>query len=167
MNIIHNKGDRGSALIISLVILSAVTFLAIMSMQNSSIQLKMVANSQHSQLAFNNVLSELEYQYTASQEGGDIEDTLGEAARNSYIDQVSGELVFEPVTVEAVTSGGKNIDVEILASRQRNLNAELNGNITAGYFSKIKFEITASENINNIFTSDQTMGITRNLVPRS
>ena len=56
--------QRGSALIVSLVILTAITFLALISIQSSSVQLKMVNNSQKSEAVFQSALSELEAQFS-------------------------------------------------------------------------------------------------------
>lgn len=164
---IRKVQQRGSALIVSLIMLSAVTFLAIVSMEGSSVQLKMIANTQQSERVFQNVLSELEGQYSASKEGGSLEDTLGEATRNSSIDPETGEVSYKAVTASTVTSSGNNLSVQVVASGRRNLNGQLNGSTSAGNFGQIKFEIIANESINDIFTSSQTFGITRNLVPKS
>ena len=95
----HNKArptDRqtGSALVVSLIMLSAVTFLAIISMESSSVQLKMVSNSQKSEQVFQAALSELEAQFSESNEYGDAEDTLYEAMTSFTIDEDGNFLSF-------------------------------------------------------------------------
>lgn len=51
--------QRGSALIISLVILTAITLGAIVAMQRSTLQVRMVGNMQHQQKVFNAAYSNL------------------------------------------------------------------------------------------------------------
>src|SRR5690554_6638031 len=53
------SSQRGSALIISLVILTAITIGAVVAMQRSTLQVRMVGNMQHQQNVFNATLSDL------------------------------------------------------------------------------------------------------------
>src|SRR5690554_826353 len=53
------SSQRGSALIISLVILTAITIGAVVAMQRSTLQVRMVGNMQHQQNVFNAAYSDL------------------------------------------------------------------------------------------------------------
>lgn len=54
-----NAQQRGSSLIISLVILTAITIGAVVAMQRSTLQVRMVGNMQHQQNIFNAAQSDL------------------------------------------------------------------------------------------------------------
>lgn len=51
--------QRGSSLVFSLVILTAITLGAIVAMQRSTLQLRMIGNMQHQQAIFNDTMSDL------------------------------------------------------------------------------------------------------------
>jgi Tfp pilus assembly protein PilX len=57
--------QTGSALAISLVLLTAITLISITSLQRSGLQTKIVANSQHSEAAFHAANNELEEMFEA------------------------------------------------------------------------------------------------------
>lgn len=55
------KDQSGAVLAISLVLLTAITFLSMMGMQRSGLQTKIVANIQHKERAFHSSLNEQEF----------------------------------------------------------------------------------------------------------
>ena len=101
--------QTGSALIVSLIMLSEVTFLAIISMESSSVQLKMVSNSQKSEQVFQAALSELEAQFSESNEYGDAEDTLYEAMTSFSTDE-DGNFLSLPVEADRVIGQNAGAD---------------------------------------------------------
>lgn len=82
--------QRGSALIISLVILTAITLGAVVAMQRSTLQVRMVGNMQHQQNVFNAAYSDL----------------------GSLIDQLRGtatarDILFKAIQADNVSAGSK------------------------------------------------------------
>lgn len=61
--------QSGSVLAISLVLLTAITLIAIMGMQRSGLQTKIVANIQHRETVFNAALSDIDEAYSQIQAG--------------------------------------------------------------------------------------------------
>ncbi len=55
-----NSRQSGSVLAISLVLLTAITLIALMGLQRSGLQSKIIANIQHKERTFNGAYSELE-----------------------------------------------------------------------------------------------------------
>ena len=53
--------QKGSALAVSLVLLTAITLISISSMQRSGLQTRIVANLQHHEILFQTTLNEQEY----------------------------------------------------------------------------------------------------------
>lgn len=75
----QHAAQRGSALLISLVILTAITLGAIIAMQRSTLQMRMVGNMQHQQNLFNaaqNNLNSMLEQFRAANKAGSILYTL-------------------------------------------------------------------------------------------
>jgi hypothetical protein len=70
----------GSVLAISLVLLTAITLIAIMGMQRAGLQTKIVANIQHKEIAFNTALGDIDKVHQDMQEGDT--QTLSDAMNN-------------------------------------------------------------------------------------
>lgn len=84
------SSQRGSALLISLVILTAITLGAVVAMQRSTLQVRMVGNMQHQQNVFNAAQSDL----------------------SSLIEQLrsmskANDLLFKAIQAENSTSGSE------------------------------------------------------------
>lgn len=71
--------QRGSALIISLVILTAITLAAVIAMQRSTLQVRMVGNLQHQQTIFNAAYSNLGGLMEQLRQSGNTTDILNDA----------------------------------------------------------------------------------------
>lgn len=158
--------QAGSALVISLIMLTAVTFLAIISMENSSLQLKMVGNSQKSEAVFQAALSELEAQFSESNEFGDTEDTLYEAM-TSFTTDADGNFLSTPVGADRITSGSyADLDTNVVYAGDptTHINRTFNGDTSASKFQRREFTFNTEADINDRFTSDQSMGFSR-LIP--
>lgn len=63
------KTSQGSVLAISLVLLTAITIIAIMGMERAGLQTKIAANIQHHELAFNTALGDVDKVFQDIQEG--------------------------------------------------------------------------------------------------
>ncbi|HBS41120.1 MAG TPA: hypothetical protein DEA26_00465 [Oceanospirillales bacterium] len=167
----HNKArptDRqtGSALVVSLIMLSAVTFLAIISMESSSVQLKMVSNSQKSEQVFQAALSELEAQFSESNEYGDAEDTLYEAMTSFTTDE-DGNFLSLPVDADQISTGyGTDLSTSVIYTGDptTHINRTFNGDTSASKFQRRFFTFNTEADISERFNSDQSMGFSR-LVP--
>lgn len=61
--------QSGSVLAISLVLLTAITLIALMGLQRSGLQTKIVANSQHRETVYNAALSDIDETYSQIQAG--------------------------------------------------------------------------------------------------
>ena len=65
------KNQTGSVLAISLVLLTAITLIAMMGLQRSGLQTKIVANIQHDEMAFQAASNEQEFWYDLYNTRGD------------------------------------------------------------------------------------------------
>lgn len=66
----HNQ--KGSALAVSLALLTAITFISVTSMQRSGLQTKIVTNLQHHEVLFQTALNEQEYWWKEVQTDGSL-----------------------------------------------------------------------------------------------
>lgn len=165
------SNQSGSVLAISLVLLTAITLIAMMNMQRSGLQTKIVANLQHDEKAFTAALNLLEAAYSATQ----VSDTqiLNEAinAQNSYQHQtnIGADLTNTPSSVDM--SLGTPLSANVTGTTM--LHYKPNGNDlgspnTSGLrndFSRgkggtgiAKFEIEAIARLPNDIQSDQFLG---------
>lgn len=89
------SSNKGSALAIGLVILTAITLVSVTSMQRSGIQGRMVGNAQHKQQAFHIANGELEeiYQFYATQGSA----TQALSAPLNEFDIFNGEQIFHEI----------------------------------------------------------------------
>jgi len=163
---------RGAALIVSLVLLTAVTSVAIISMEHSSTQLKVVGNNQVYETVFQTSMSELE-----AKVGNALTNTsvFAESRFSAKVD-ANGVAEVDPNTLEIQYNAVlldeepyyKNVDVTA-ATRyvgQGTMNATLNEGYGAD-FQTIPFEITASSSAGRLrkdgkrsFTSNQSVRFT-------
>ena len=80
------KQQRGSALIVSLVILTVITLGAMVAMQRSSVQIRMVSNLQHQQEISNAALGTLNYLFTQMMTNSALQKNLLIEAEARYKD---------------------------------------------------------------------------------
>ena len=94
----HNVNqEHGSALIFSLVLLTAITLGAMVAMQRSSLQLKMVSSMQHDQQVFNATYSEISNGFYLMNQNLGVTKTL-----------LSRLINDESLTIDPYTSSGWN-----------------------------------------------------------
>lgn len=98
----HFKNSKGSALAISLTILTAITLISVTALQRSGIQSRMVGNIQHKEQGFHAANSELEeiYNFYATQASATEALSL---PLNSF-DLIHGEQQFTKVTAGHTTT---------------------------------------------------------------
>lgn len=96
------SSQRGSALIISLVILTAITLGAVVAMQRSTLQVRMVGNMQHQQNVFNAAQSDLGSLIEQLRSMGKANDLLIQAINKEKAKANPNDKVH----IEPFTSGG-------------------------------------------------------------
>ncbi|WP_300427222.1 pilus assembly PilX N-terminal domain-containing protein [uncultured Thalassolituus sp.] len=167
------SANKGAALIVSLIMLTAVTFLAVISLQNSSTQVKMVGNTQTRESVFQAGMSALETlvsDFSAEKDGTTI---LSDAMTNTV--QVNGEAVINQDTLNPMfdkATPGKRYSyndqalkpVSVSVSYQGpggSLNFSLSGDSSVQKFNKHPFLAEAgAEDRSERFASDQNLGFT-------
>lgn len=159
------KKQQGSALIISLVILTAITLGAIVAMQRSTLQVRMVGSLQHQQKVFNaassNLAGLLDELRTADQATTVLNDALQAQynAANATIDPFKTEygLVKPSLPTNIREVENKLLAYEPPSEHARSLKA-LEGS-SAGVAVPLYFSSTATAiDSNNSLTSEQQMG---------
>lgn len=163
--------SKGATLAVSLVMLTAVTFVAVLALQRSTLQTKMVANTQHSQQAFSIASSELAGNYDLIETSKLGTERLAAAMNNvakadgvAQRDQDTGEFLFWPLPVPAMSIyGGTKIRISTslhyISGRGITINRTLSGDSSQNQYTAYHFRLrstaTATENIK----SEQVMGI--------
>ena len=154
--------QTGSALIISLLMLIAVTLLAIISMESSTLQLKMVSNSQKSKEVFECSISELEANFREStQNNSEILDTLNEARYNLVIESDGSETYLETVGTSIAPCPGASTLSVLYTGLAFNPNDTFNDDTSVGTFEYLDFDLRADSSLAGRFTSEQILGIKR------
>jgi Tfp pilus assembly protein PilX len=94
------KKQSGAVLAISLVLLTAITVLAVISMQRAGLQTRITGNILHREMLFNSAMNEQEswyYQLKTADTGDAI---LGDPIRNFTVND-DGSRTYAPVTLDA------------------------------------------------------------------
>ena len=94
------SSQRGSALIISLVILTAITIGAVVAMQRSTLQVRMVGNMQHQQNVFNAAYSDLSSLINHLRNIGTATSLLNEAVK---AENIAAGSTIEPFATGSLT----------------------------------------------------------------
>lgn len=81
---IQTLKQRGSALIISIVILNVLTLGAMVAMQRSTVQIRMISNLQHQQEISNSTLGTLNYVYNQMESNGKLQSDILTKAQQQY-----------------------------------------------------------------------------------
>ena len=156
------KKQAGSALIISLFMLIAVTLLAIISMQSSTLQLKMVSNSQKSKEVFECSISELEANFREStQNNSAILDTLHDARYNLIIEPDGSETYLETAGTSIAPCPGTSTISVLYTGLAFNPNDTFNDDTSVGTFEYLDFDLRADSSLAGRFSSEQILGIQR------
>lgn len=172
------KAENGSALIISLVILTAITMGAMVAMQRSSVQIRMVTNLQHEQEVDSAALSTLNYVYDSMVNKGALQTKILTTADNLYKQALAdGETAiptFDPFTT--FSSSMQQPSLNLKSVRDSDITTRIQAlpvPAGSGFYLKGKAGcgsgcsvlhaavITTAQSKNNVITSTQEYGIRR------
>lgn len=173
------QSSKGAALIISLVMLTAVTFLAVVSLQRSTLQVRMVGNTQMKEQVFHTAMSELEANFQSINEGTqDVGKLIAEATNSVVFDEKGnplpqknndGQDILDSVQYQSVPiatgDAFKNSPVAIntsvlfLGNGAQNTHT-FSGGSSVGKFIAYKFELNSIASLSGSIASDQILGIT-------
>ncbi len=151
------KSQKGSALIVSIGMLTAVTLLAVVSLQGSTTQLKIVNNFQIREEVFTTTNRELKSQFSVFQDKQLTSAPLSNA-RTKVANGTSEEL--EPLVETAGTKIG-SVETSVKATNMigTGLNNSLMMGSTSGKSGWVNFELSAnSKDQTERFSSNQLMG---------
>ncbi|MDF1762265.1 MAG: pilus assembly PilX N-terminal domain-containing protein [Oleibacter sp.] len=171
------NSQRGIALITSLVLLTSVTYLAILGLQGSTLQAKMVTNTQLQSNAFIVSQSELEAHYALSrtQEGLSLFDQAMSDLKRNESNEIEydgeGNVEFQPIGSNLQDSRGGDylsmkidsteITTEITSlSKGAIVRNAFSGDSSIGQFSTEAFNINTVTNASADISSSQSVGIT-------
>ncbi|PHR97864.1 MAG: hypothetical protein COA78_26915 [Blastopirellula sp.] len=104
MNYSQVRQQTGSVLAISLVLLAAITLLAVMSMQRAGIQTRITSNILHREFLFNNVMNEQESGFFLLKTADTGDAILSEPIRTFTLDPLDGSRIYSPVTMDNSTT---------------------------------------------------------------
>lgn len=165
--------SKGTTLVISMILLTTITFLAMLGMQQSSVQLRMINNTQIAEVIFQVSMSELESKYEKISSDSSETSMLAQAI-NSVLQQEE-EAVIDPDTLlpiyEAISVTPEanyydtyqyNTDTQVqYQGNGNNLNYSLSVGSSVGRFTSHPFHISSnSTDQSERFNSTQTMGMT-------
>lgn len=105
--------QSGSVLAISLVLLTAITLIAAMGMQRSSLQTRITANVLHKELLFNTAMNEQEFWFNFLRTASTGDPQLSDPIRSFRVDPDTGGKIYEPVDLDTMipTNFSANTDV--------------------------------------------------------
>ena len=99
--------QRGSALIVSLIMLTAVTFLAVVNLQSSTTQVRIVNNLQTKETVFHTSKRELITKYVKYRKSGDSSDDLAtaiEEAVNDSVASLTADVIIDATQIDHINS---------------------------------------------------------------
>jgi len=149
--------QKGSALIVSLMMLTSITLLAVISLQSSTTQIRIVTNLEIKEEIFHTTKRELTKQYDGYKEDMDKQSEL-QAAFSASSSQATTSLVpqisMSDADIKTVASA-----LEALDSTPISMNFTFAKNSSSGYMSTMKFELRSNvEDSTERFNSQQRMG---------
>ncbi|MFT6655115.1 MAG: Tfp pilus assembly protein PilX [Marinomonas primoryensis] len=128
--------QQGSALIVSLIMLTSVTFLAILSLQGSTTQIRIVSNLQIKEDMFHSTTREQNHQYSKAVNDPKTLDDMFEAIQQT-----------DPVTLDQIvnfTDKAVSSEVEYIGTIPPGLNYTTVDESTAGSITPYPFLITTN-----------------------
>lgn len=149
--------QTGSALIVSLIMLTSVTFLAVLSLQSSTTQIRIVSNLQIKEDVFHTSKRELGKQYDGYRDDMNKLDELADAFETSAAGQANAlvpEIPLDQTNVSAVNSS-----VRALQSTPVQLNFTFARNSSTGALATMSFELSSDVTDSTTkFNSSQHLG---------
>ncbi len=146
--------QAGSVLAISLVLLTAITLIALMGLQRSGMQTKIIANIQHKARVFNTSYSEVECSYDLfqddTQELSDAKDKAGANHELFCSDPLPPAVVINNLRLVDNGNALGNPNTSMI------IDEKSRGSRGAG---KLKFELETVATLPNQMTSNQFSGL--------
>jgi Tfp pilus assembly protein PilX len=139
------KQQSGSALLISLVLLTAITLISITGLQRSGLQTRIVANNQHNEMAFHAANGELEAVFQTYQDDSDAEQL--NTAIDSYT-TVDSETVYDVIDSGITSHYEENAalyssHIQVSSDLQHTGSSNFVSGYSIGEFVNYTFVITA------------------------
>lgn len=152
-----NLKQQGSALIVSLIMLTSVTFLAIISLQGSTTQIRIVTNLQIKEDVFHTTKRELNSHFDGIKNDVTKIINLSLAMEKSSVGEVA-ELVTD-ISHESSKFHAIKSDLKYINKVPINLNYSFTNETSNSMFAPIIFEInSAALDSTERFKSEQTLG---------
>tara|TARA_B110000196_G_scaffold318032_1_gene332486 strand:- start:2010 stop:2540 length:531 start_codon:yes stop_codon:yes gene_type:complete len=157
--------EKGSVLVISLVLLTAITLISITSLQRTNLQTRIIANVQHSENGFNIANSELDEIYLTYLSNSASTKDLTNALDNFTLD-ANDKKVFNPQTSSLVSSyktkiANKPNSIDVTSQITHKGQPTFTSGYSIGGITTYIFEVQADANApnNGYNLSSQSMGI--------
>ena len=161
--------SRGAAMAVTLVLLTGVTLLALVALQRSTLQTKMVANYQIEQATHDFAMNEVESIFEAIASANSNNQLVLNALNSVQMDgdeaarDEDGRPIMLPVTIGAQSDYGRP-EISVATTLQytgspTNLNWTLAGDNSSGEFSEYQFEIKSAATAPSGVSSRQTFGL--------
>lgn len=159
MNTVNLTRQRGSALIVSLIMLTAVTFLAIVNLQSSTTQIRIVSNLQTKETVFHTSKRELVSKFVKYRQNGNSSDEMS-AAIESWADDDIASLSAD-VAIDTAVIDSIDTTLQYMNNTPVNFNYGFSSDSSVGHMTRMKFEI-ATETMDKTkrFSSSQELGFT-------
>ena len=147
--------QTGSALIVSLIMLTSVTFLAVLSLQSSTTQIRIVSNLQIKEDVFHTSKRELTTKYDSYRKTDAYSDELLSAwGLFGASKRVDTGVMIDTSNYRSITS-----QVSSQSNIQTSMNNGWSEGNSVGYFAPLPFEIhSTTVDKSDRFTSDQVLG---------
>ncbi len=151
--------QRGSALMVSLIMLTAVTFLAIVNLQSSTTQIRIVSNLQTKETVFHTSKREVVSKFVKYRKNGDNSDEMSDAIE-SWADGTIASLSAD-VAVDTSVINSINTTLRYMNNTPVNFNYGFSSDSSVGHMTRMKFEV-ATETLDKTqrFSSSQELGFT-------
>ncbi len=151
--------QRGSALIVSLIMLTAVTFLAVVNLQSSTTQVRIVQNLQTKETVFHTSKRELITKYVKYRKNGNSSDDLAQAIEEAVNDSVA--TLTADVTIDTDQIDHIDSSLRYKNNTPVNFNYGFSSDSSIGHMTQMQFEV-ATETVDKSqrFSSSQLLGFT-------
>lgn len=157
--------EKGSVLVISLVLLTAITLISITSLQRTNLQTRIIANVQHSEKGFQIANSELDEIYLTYISNSASTQDLSKALDNFTLD-ANDKKVFNTLYTSVTSSyttkmSNKPNSIDVSSKLTHKGQPPFTSGYSQGGFSTYIFEVQADANAPNsgYNLSSQSMGI--------
>ncbi len=163
------QSSKGAALIVSLVMLTAVTFLAVVSLQRSTLQVRMVGNTQLKEQTFHTSMSELAAKYELWGLGASKTQALADSMTSVLVENDIAVLgdddkpIYKAVDVDPDIQYYDNdmkvsTSITYVGSGSQIVNT-LPGDSSVKRFIKHRFTINSTAAMSDAINSSQLLGV--------